>query len=86
MQQSETFVLDGGVKSSSGVVASPSSAMAYVIQARTAVEQWDQVDALLAIDKAMSTMFQPSGSSSPAAIAQGASAPASTVAPITPVN
>ena len=84
LQQSETFLLNGGVKSSNGVVTSPSPAMAYAIQARTAVEQRDQVDALLAIDKAMSTMFPPSGSSSPMAIAQVARAPVSTVSAIIP--
>jgi hypothetical protein len=84
LQQSETFLLDGGVKSSNGVVTSPSPTMAYVIQARTAVEQHDQVDALLAIDKAMSTMFPSSGSSSPVATAQITPAPASTVSAITP--
>jgi hypothetical protein len=84
LQQSETFLLNGGVKSSNGVVTSPSPAMAYVIQARTAVEQRDQVDALLTIDKAMSTMFPPSGSTSALAIAQVAPAPASTVSAIIP--
>ncbi len=84
LQQAETFLLNGGIKSSNGVVTSPSPAMAYVIQARTAVEQRDQVDALLAIDKAMPTMFSPSGSSSPVAIAQVRPAPASTVSAIAP--
>jgi hypothetical protein len=84
LQQAETFLLNGGIKSSSGVVTSPSPAMAYVIQARTAVERRDQVDALLAIDRAMSTMFSPSGSSSPVAIAQVTPAPASTVSAIAP--
>jgi hypothetical protein len=82
LERSETLLLNGGIKSPNGVVTSPSPAMAYVIQARTAVEQRDQVDALLAIDKAMSTMIPPSGASSPVAVA---SAPASAVTAATPV-
>ena len=56
LEQSEIFLLNGGVKASNGVVTSPSPAMGYVIQARAAVKQCDQVDALLAIDKAVATM------------------------------
>jgi len=72
LERSETVLLDGGVTSSSGVVTSPSPAMSFIIQARVAVKQRDQVEALLAIDKAMSTMFQPAGSS-PSAAAPSAS-------------
>ena len=57
LEQSEAYLLNGGVKASNGVVSSPSPAMGYVIQARAAVKQRDQIDALLAIDKAMTTMF-----------------------------
>jgi hypothetical protein len=57
LEQSEIFLLNGGVKASNGVVTSPSPAMGYVIQARGAVKQRDQVDALLAIDEAVATMF-----------------------------
>jgi hypothetical protein len=53
LERSETFLLNGGVVSSGGVVTSPSPAMPYVIQARIAVKQRDQVDALVAIDKAI---------------------------------
>jgi hypothetical protein len=56
LERSETFLLNGGVESSGGVVTSPSPAMPYVIQARIAVKQRDQVDALVAIDKAVSAM------------------------------
>ncbi|OYV49621.1 MAG: hypothetical protein B7Z77_07545 [Acidocella sp. 20-58-15] len=85
LEQSETFLLNGGIKSPNGVVTSPSPAMAYVIRARTAVEQRDQVDALLSIDKAMSTMVPLSGSGSPVALAQVTAAPAPSVATISPV-
>ncbi len=69
LERSETVLLDGGVTSSSGVVTSPSPAMSFIIQARVAVKQRDQVDALLAIDKTLSTMFAPAGSSPPAGAA-----------------
>jgi hypothetical protein len=69
LERSETILLDGGVTSSSGVVTSPSPAMSFIIQARVAVKQRDQVDALLAIDKTLSTMFAPAGSSPPAGAA-----------------
>jgi hypothetical protein len=56
LERLETFLLNGGVVSSGGVVTSPSPAMPYVIQARIAVKQRDQVDAMVAIDKAVSAM------------------------------
>jgi len=59
LERTETFLLNGGVKSSMGVVTSPSLAMPYIIQARASVTQRDQVDALLAIQKAMSAMSAP---------------------------
>lgn len=59
LEQSEAYLLNGGVKASNGVVSSPSPAMGYIIQARAAVKQRDQIDALLAIDNAMTTMFPP---------------------------
>jgi hypothetical protein len=71
LECSETFLLNAGVTSSSGVVTSPSPAMPFIIQARMAVKQRDQVDALVAIDKAMATMVdEPQGSSPPEVIAQ----------------
>jgi hypothetical protein len=66
LERSETFLLDDGVTSSSDVVTSPSPAMSFIIQARVAVKQHDQVDALLAIDKTMPTIFASAGSSQPA--------------------
>jgi hypothetical protein len=59
LEQSEIFLLNGGVKASNGVVTSPSPAMGYVIQARAAVKERNQMDALLAIDRAVATMFAP---------------------------
>ena len=79
LERSETFLLNNGVTSSAGVVTSPSLAMPYVIQARTAVNQRDQVDALLAIDKARSTPFPSSGSSALVSAAQVTPPPASAV-------
>ena len=71
LERSETFLLNAGVTSSSGVVTSPSPAMPFIIQARMAVKQRDQLDALVAIDKAMSAIFdEPQGSSPPEVIAQ----------------
>ncbi len=70
LERSETFLLNYGVKSSMGVVTSPSLAMPYIIQARAAVAQRDQVDALLAIDKAMSAMSAPATAFPPATMAQ----------------
>ncbi len=84
LERSEIFLLNGGVKSSNGVVTSPSPAMAYVIQARSAVNQRDQVDALLAIDKARSTPLPSSGSSAPVSVAQVAPTPASAVSATMP--
>jgi hypothetical protein len=73
LELSETFLLNAGVTSSSGVVTSPSPAMPYIIQARMAVKQRDQVDALVAIDKAMATMSdEPRGSGPPEIVAQQA--------------
>jgi len=82
LERSETFLLDGGVTSSSGVVTSPSPAMSFIIQARVAVKQHDQVDALLAIYKAMSTMFAPAGSSRPAAAPSASVAQVISAAPV----
>jgi hypothetical protein len=79
LERSETFLLNNGVTSPAGVVTSPSLAMPYIIQARTAVKQRDQVDALLAIDKAMSAPFPSSRSSAPVSVAQVMPAPASAV-------
>jgi hypothetical protein len=81
LERSETSLLNNGVTSPAGVVTSPSLAMPYIIQARTAVTQRDQVDALLAIDKALSTPVPSSGASSPGSVAQipPASAPAVSV-------
>ena len=70
LERSETFLLNYGVKSSMGVATSPSLAMPYIIQARAAVAQRDQVDALLAIDKAMSAMSAPATAFPPATMAQ----------------
>jgi hypothetical protein len=71
LERSETFLLNAGVTSSSGVVTSPSPAMPYIIQARMAVKQRNQVDALVAIDKAMATMSdEPRGSGPPEILAQ----------------
>jgi hypothetical protein len=70
LERSETFLLNYGVKSSMGVVTSPSLAMPYIIQARASVAQRDQVDALLAIDKAMSAMSAPATAFPPASMAQ----------------
>jgi hypothetical protein len=69
LEQCEILLLNGGVKASNGVVTSPSLAMGYVIQARAAVHQRDQVDALLAIDKAVATMV-PAGASTQLALTQ----------------
>jgi hypothetical protein len=69
LEQSETFLLNGGVVSSGGIVTSPSPAMPYVIQARIAVKQRDQVDALVAIDKAVSAMSLAPVASPPVTIA-----------------
>ena len=52
LERSETVLLNNGVRSSAGVATSPSPAMPYIIQARVAVRQHDEVDALVAIDKA----------------------------------
>ena len=84
LERSETFLLNNGVTSSAGVVTSPSLAMPYIIQARTAVTQRDQVDALLAIDKAMSAPFPSSGSSTAVSVAQMTPAPASAVSATLP--
>jgi hypothetical protein len=70
LERSETFLLNYGVKSSMGVATSPSLAMPYIIQARASVAQRDQVDALLAIDKAMSAMSAPATAVPPATMAQ----------------
>ena len=70
LERSETFLLNYGVKSSMGVATSPSLAMPYIIQARASVAQRDQVDALLAIDKAMSAMSAPATAFPPATMAQ----------------
>lgn len=71
LERTETFLLNAGVTSSSGVVTSPSPAIPYIIQARMAVKQRDQVDALVAIDKAMATMSdEPRGSGPPEIVAQ----------------
>ncbi len=73
LERSETFLLNAGVTSSSGAVTSPSPAMSYIIQARIAVKQRDQEDALVAIDKAMATTFdEPQGSGPPEIVAQQA--------------
>lgn len=85
LEQSEIFLLNGGVKASNGVVTSPSPAMGYVIQARAAVKQRDQVDALLAIDKAVATMFAPLASTHVAMAAPVTPAPAPVVSAPTPV-
>jgi hypothetical protein len=82
LERSETVLLDGGVTSSSGVVTSPSPAMSFIIQARVAVKQHDQADALLAIDKTMSTMFAPAGSSPPAGGASASVAQLISAAPV----
>ena len=81
LERSETVLLDGGVTSSSGVVTSPSPAMSFIIQARVAVKQRDQVDALLAIDRTMSTMFAQAGSSPPVGTASASVAQVITAAP-----
>jgi hypothetical protein len=78
LERSETFLLNNGVTSSADMVTCPSRFMPYIIQARTAVKQRDQLDALLAIDKATSTMFTPLWSS-PLAAAQIAPTPAAAV-------
>jgi hypothetical protein len=72
LERSETFLLNGGVKTSMGMVTSPSLAMPYMIQARASVAQRDEVDALLAIDKAMSAMSAaaPAPSFPPAAVTE----------------
>jgi hypothetical protein len=70
LERSETFLLNYGVKSSMGVATSPSLAMPYIIQARASVAQRDQVDALLAIDKAMSAMSAPATAVPPAALTE----------------
>jgi hypothetical protein len=80
--RSETILLDDGVTSSSGVVTSPSPAMPFIIQARVAVKQHDQVDALLAIDKTMSTMFASAGSSPPAGAASASAAQVTSRVPL----
>ena len=73
LEGSETFLLNAGVTSSSGVVTSPSPAMPYIIRARIAVKQRDQEDALVAIDKAKATTFdEPQGSGPPEIVAQQA--------------
>ena len=82
LERSETVLLDGGVTSSSGVVTSPSPAMSFIIKARVAVKQRDQVDALLAIDKTLSTMFAPAGSSPPAAAPSASVAQVISAAPV----
>ena len=82
LERSETILLDGGVTSSSGVVTSPSPEMSFIIQARVAVKQRDQVDALLAIDKTLSTMFAPAGSSPPAATPSASVAQVISAAPV----
>jgi hypothetical protein len=56
--------------------------MSFIIQARVAVKQHDQVDALLAIDKSMSTMFPPAGSSPPAAAPSPSVAQVISTAPV----
>ncbi len=82
LERSETILLDGGVTSSSGVVTSPSPAMSFIIQARVAVKQHDQVDALLAIDKTMSTMCATAGLSPPAAAPSASVAQVISAAPV----
>jgi hypothetical protein len=82
LERSETFLLDGGVTSSSGVVTSSSPAMSFIIQARVAVKQRDQVDALVAIDKTMATMSAPAGSSPPAAAPSTSVAQVISAAPV----
>jgi hypothetical protein len=82
LERSETILLDGGIPSSSGVVTSPSPEMSFIIQARVAVKQRDQVDALLAIDKTLSTMFAPAGSSPPAAAPSASVAQVISAAPV----
>jgi hypothetical protein len=64
LERSETFLLNSGVRSSAGLVASPYQAVSYVIEARAYVQQRDQVDALLAIDKAISAPNAPEESRS----------------------
>lgn len=85
LERSESFLLNNGATSSAGVVTSSSLAMPYIIQARAAVTQRDQVDALLAIDKAMSVPFPP-GASSPVSVAQIAPAAAATPTPAVPAE
>jgi len=82
LERSETVLLDGGVTSSSGVVTSPSPAMSFIIQARVAVKQRDQADALLAIDKTLSTMFAPAGSSPLAGVASASVAQVKSAVPV----
>ena len=82
LERSETVLLDGGVTSSSGAVTSLSPAISFIIQARVAVKQHYQVDALLAIDKTMSTMFPPAGSSPPAAAPSASVAQVISAAPV----
>jgi hypothetical protein len=82
LERSETILLDGDLTSSSGVVTSPSPAMSFIIQARVAVKQHDQVDALLAIDRTMSTMFAQAGSSPPVGTAPASVAQVVSAAPV----
>jgi len=82
LERLETVLLDGGVTSFSGVVTSPSPAMSFIIRARVAVKQRDQADALLAIDKTMSTMVAPAGSSPPAGAASASAAQVTSRAPL----
>lgn len=81
LERSETVLLNNGSRTAAGVVTSPSLAMSYIIQARGAVAQRDQVDALLAIDKAASKMTTPGPLSAPAtdAIISGAPPSGNTV-------
>jgi hypothetical protein len=84
LERSETFLLNNGVRSSNGMVTSPSPAMSYIIQARMAVQQRDQVDALLEIDKAMSTMATPADLSAVSAIPQNTAPPSPPATATTP--
>jgi hypothetical protein len=72
LEQAETYLLNGGVTSASGVVTSLSPALPYIIAARAAVEQRDQVNALLAIDRAMGVVGASPQSAPPLIVAHNA--------------